>query len=92
MCTVMHPLSPPPDDCGDKTQTDRQGNDIDSYDECIHIQVSRHQFSSLTARDTTQQAKQMGCEAALNNAFPSGFRRLPDYDRKAIDPDQLKPD
>jgi hypothetical protein len=71
---ILHPFSPPPDDRGDKTQADNQGNDVGSYDECIHIQVISHQISSLTAQDTTELGNYLACEDVLNNASQTGLK------------------
>ena len=76
---MSHSLAPPPDDIGDEPQADKQGNNIDSYDECIHIQIISHQVFSLTAQDTT----------ALKT-HPSGFKILSNFSLIIIDPDHIK--
>jgi len=87
---ISHSLTPPPDNCGDETQADNQGNDVDSYQECIQIQVISHQVSSLIAQDTTKLENQLACEDLLNNASPGGRSMLSNSSLKEIDPDQKK--
>jgi len=68
MRAISHPLAPPPDNSGDKTQADNQGNNVDSYDECIQIQVISHQVSSLTGQDATVLENYLAREDVLINA------------------------
>lgn len=67
MRVISHPLAPTPDNGGDETQADNQGNNIDSYDECIQIQVISHQVSSLTGQDATDLQRHLACEDVLIN-------------------------
>jgi len=68
MCGISHSLTPPPDDRGDEPQADNHGNDVDSYDECIHIQIISHQLSSLAGQYTTKLKNHLIFEDVINNA------------------------
>ena len=73
VCCISHSLTPPPDDRGDEPQADNHGNDVDSYDECIHIQIISHQLSSLAGQDTIKLKNHLACEDAINNASRTGL-------------------
>lgn len=79
MRAISNPLAPPPDNSGDETQADNQGNNVDSYDECIQIQVISHQVSSLTGQDATDFENHLACEDVLINASPAALKwyRIP---------------
>ena len=77
VCCISHSLTPPPDDRGDEPQADNHGNDVDSYDECIHIQIISHQLSSLAGPNTTKLKNHLICEDVINNASRTGLEYYP---------------